>query len=139
MPTPSTRVPNIYNLHSNVIQGGQWSVNIAYSTGAGGSIKDLHYQDPFQTINFSGDALRIVDTEIGSLVTVTIRMTVDTGSTGFTLFVPRINLGQSTETQVSTFGVTTVHRFSIVPAFNEGQTEIYSVTELIGTAKWAVF
>jgi hypothetical protein len=133
--------PNIYNVHSNVIQGGQWSVTVAYSTAAGGAIPGLRYQDQNRVHSFSLDQMRIVDTEIGTLVTVTLSQTVDNGSTSFTLFVPRANvgLGQSNQSSIRTFGVTTLHRFSPVPAFNQGQSEIYTVTELDGTAEFIAF
>ena len=88
--------------------------------------------------NFPGIRCTL-DSEIGTLVTVTIRLTVDTGSTSFTLVVPQVNLDQSNHAHITTFGVTALHRFSVVPAFNEGQTELYTVTELSGTAALVAF
>jgi hypothetical protein len=80
-----------------------------------------------------------VDTEIGTLVTVTIFKTIDSGSTSFTLIVPRVNLDQATSVPIFTEGITTLHRFSIVPALNHGQTELYTVVHLTGTASSVEF
>ena len=40
---------------------------------------------------------------------------------------------------LSTEGITTIHRFSVVPAFNKGQTELYSAATLRGTAQFVLF
>jgi hypothetical protein len=48
--------------------------------------------------------------------------------------VPRVNLDQAISVPIITEGITTIHRFSIVPALNHGQTELYTVVRLTGTA-----
>jgi hypothetical protein len=136
---PAVRRPNFYSLHSNVIQGGQFSLYIVYSTNGIAGQPVFEYHDSNQTLSFSGDQIQSAELPIGTLVTVTTRLTVDAGSTTFTLFVPQINLGQALSTNITTFGVTTIHRFSLVPALNLGQTELYTVTELLGTAEQVVF
>ena len=64
--------------------------------------------------------------------------TIDTGYTSFSLLIPKVNLG-SAPAQLSTYAVTTTHRFGVVAAFNKGQTESYSVVHLTGTAQAVVF
>jgi hypothetical protein len=77
---------------------------------------------------------------VGTLVSVTIHMTVDSGSTTFTLLVPAVNLAeQDSPAQIHTIGITTVHRFSVVPAANHGQTELYTTTQLSGTGSLVGF
>lgn len=120
--------PNIYHLH-----GAQ--LTITYSTGALGSIARFEYQDANQTLIFPESDIRTATTEIGTLVTVTIRRTVDSGSTSFTLLLPSVNLEQTNHATIDTVGITTIHRFSLIPNFNRGQTEFYTVTELTGTAE----
>jgi len=120
--------PNIYHL-----RGAQLS--ITYSTGTLGSIARFEYQDATQTLIFPENEIRTATSEIGTLVTVTIRKTVDSGSTSFTLLVPTVNLEQTNQATISTVGITTLHRFSLVPSFNRGQTELYTVTALTGTAE----
>ncbi len=72
-------------------------------------------------------------------MTVTIRPTIDSGSTTFTLLVPTVNLDMDTSAPIHTIGITTQHRFSIIPALRQGQTELYRVTRLTGTASAVQF
>lgn len=130
---PATvRTPDLYQL-----QGGQ--IQVSYATSGIDGKPHLTYHDPHQSLSFTGDQIRTVKTEIGTLVTVTIRLTVDSGSTSFSVLIPTVNLGSTTQANISTEGITTVHRFSLVPALNLGQTETYSVVALTGTASFVVF
>ncbi len=52
--------------------------------------------------NFSGAQIRVLATEIGSLVSVTTRMTIDTGSTSFSVLIPAISLPSLTSRQAFT-------------------------------------
>jgi hypothetical protein len=124
--------PDLYQLHGD-------QLHIMYSTTSFDGKPRFDYQDASQTLAFEGDQIRTVTTEIGTLVTVTICRTIDRGSTTFTLFVPTVNLGSSNQAPINTEGITTIHRFSIVPAFNQGQTELYAVTRLTGTASFVNF
>ena len=120
--------------HYQLSGGG---ISITYlPTGAGG-LSHLQYQDAQRTLNFSGDQIRRVDVDdIGSIVSVTLMITVDTGSTSFSVLIPKTTLQNTTgaSAHIHTEGITTVHRFSLVPAFNLGQDELYTVTPLRGTA-----
>jgi hypothetical protein len=124
-------LPNLYDLHGH-------HLHITYSTSSIDGKPLFQYHDPFQTLQFSGDQIRTLDSEVGTLVTVTIRLTTDFGSTSFTLMVPQVNLDQSSESQITTFGITTLHRFSIAPQLDRGQTEHYTVAELSGTAAFVI-
>jgi hypothetical protein len=56
------------------------------------------------------------------------------------MLVPTVNLtGPGQAAPVSTEGIITIHRFSVIPAFNQGQTELYQVTPLFGTANQILF
>jgi hypothetical protein len=123
----------MYQLHG----GG---IHVTYSTTSISGKPLFNYQDANGAQSFSGDQINVTPTPIGSLVTVTIRRTVDSGSTSFSVLVPNVNLpGVDQAVPIQTEGITTIHRFSIVPAFNRGQTELYSVTALYGTAAHLVF
>lgn len=134
MPPIVPNTPNLFRLHGNNLQ-------VIYSTSGFDGKPHLQYHDAFQTLHFTGDQIRTLSTEIGTLVTVTIRMTVDTGSTAFTLLVPHVNLEDESNmpVEITTYGITTIRRFSVVQEFNEGQLDSYSVTELRGTASRVVF
>src|SRR3954453_2986207 len=125
-------VPNLYQVHNN-------QLHISYTTSGIDGKPHFHYQDASQSLSFSGDQIRSETTEIGTLVSVRIRMTVDSGSTSFSLLVPTVNLPANQSMTIHTIGITTVHRFSIAPVLNSGQTELYSVAVLTGTAQHVVF
>ena len=99
----------------------------------------MTYQDPHQGMTFHGDDLRTVECDLGTLISVTMRMTVDTGSTSLSVFVPRMRIEQSSIAAVHTDCVTTVHRFSVIPSFNLGQLDTYTLVQLRGTAQFVVF
>jgi hypothetical protein len=125
--------PNLYQ-----VSGG--GLHVSYSTTGIDGQAHFHYQDSIHSVDFSGAAIRTIASEVGIIVTVTIQLTVDSGSTSFSLFVPVVNLtGPSGSAPINTFGITTIHRFSIVQTFMAGQIESYSTTTLSGTAQQVIF
>jgi hypothetical protein len=118
---------NVFNLHNPAL-------HVSYSNGTLGSKVALRYQDAHQTLQFDEANLRRVATDLGEEVSVTIRLTVDAGSTTFTLAVPRVQLDLNQHATIDTFGVTAVHHFSLVPALNHGQQDVYQLTKLRGSA-----
>ena len=65
----AAQTPNLYQLSGK-------HLNITYSTTGIDGKPHFSYQDLQQTLSFTGDQIRGVVTEIGTLVSVTIRMTV---------------------------------------------------------------
>ena len=124
--------PDVYEL-----AGGQ--LHVTYATTSKDGQPYFSYEDGSQKLSFKGADIRQEKSEIGTLVTVIIHRTVDTGSTTFTLLVPSVRLKESSLAEVHTYGVTTIHKFSVIPAMNMGQTETYTSTELLGTAKMVMF
>ncbi|MEH1943589.1 MAG: hypothetical protein V7L01_25680 [Nostoc sp.] len=131
------RTPNLYNFTGYNSKGEKVSINYSTSSFTGKPL--FNYQEQKQTLNFTGNDIRTVDTEIGTLVTVTIKKTVDTGNTTFTLLIPRVNLGNNIEAKVETKGITTTNRFSVIPQFNQGQKQTYTTIHLKGTAQAVAF
>ncbi|WP_292812250.1 hypothetical protein [Nostoc sp. JL23] len=126
-------VPNLYQFQGK-------NVSISYSTTSFIGKPLFTYKDKQQTLNFQGtEQIHSVETEIGTLVTVTIRKTVDTGNTVFTLILPRVNLGKSNSAAVETKGITTTNLFSVIPKFNQGQRQTYTTIHLTGTAQAVAF
>jgi len=76
---------NVFNFNSS-------HIHVSYATGALGSKAGLTYQDAHQSLQFGEQDLRKVVTDLGEEVTVTLRLTVDVGSTTFTLLVPKVAL-----------------------------------------------
>ena len=123
--------PNLYELSGN-------GIHVTYSTTSITGKPLFNYHDAFQTRNFSGDEIQTVDTILGQLVSVFLIRTIDGGSTSFTVLIPAIHLPPTNVANVSTEGVTTLHKFSIVnPPL--GQTELYTFHPLHGTARFVKF
>lgn len=126
-------------IHGNLFQLHGGGLQITYSTTGIDGKPHFGYHDAQQSLSFSGDQITTEPTAIGTLVTVRIRMTIDSGSTTFSLLVPTINFDMDKSVPISTIGITTVHKFSIIPALRHGQTELYNVTRLTGTASQVHF
>jgi hypothetical protein len=124
--------PDLYQLTGS-------HIHITYTTSSVDGTPTMTYQDPYQGMKFSGDQIRTVECDLGLLVSVTLRMTVDAGSTSLSVFIPRVRIEQGTLTAIHTECVTTVHRFSVIPSFNLGQLDTYSVVPLNGTAQYVEF
>jgi hypothetical protein len=121
--------PNTFQLHG----GG---IHVSYSSTSFGGQPLFSYHDAQQVKNFSGDAIKAVQTDIGMLVTVVIHLTIDSGSTTFSLLLPNVILPASGVADITAEGITTLHRFSIPPPV--GQTEFYTVRTMHGTARFVV-
>ena len=131
MATPFV-TPNLYQLSGN-------TVHVTYSTSGIDGKPHFHYQDSQHNLNFTGDEIRTVECDLGTVVSVTIQRTIDSGSTSFSVLIPRINLNSGETGHIRTDGILTIHRFSIVPALNHGQLDLYTVTRLRGTAQQVAF
>jgi len=122
--------PNHYHL-----SGG--GISLTYVPVGAGGLAQLQYQDAQRTLNFQGDQIRTVDVpDLGDVVSVTLTLTIDSGSTTFSVLIPMTTLSNvpGASTHIHTEGITTVHRFSVVPVLNLGQDEVYTFTRLHGTA-----
>jgi hypothetical protein len=122
--------PTIWNLSNTAI-----GLQVSYSVAG----PNLHYHQGPVVQDFTGKEIRVAEVpDVGTLVSVTIHVLIDSGSTTFTLLLPRVNLpappALPAAVPVTTDGVTTLHRFSTVLALQHGQQEFYTVTQLQGTA-----
>ena len=125
--------PNLY-----VLSGG--GIHVTYSPTGFDGHPHLTYSSAFVSRTFSGNEITTTPSPLGALVTVTIQLTPDAGSTTFTLLVPVTNLNSNTDiVHITTEGITTHHRFSIFPPALHGQIETYSVQQLTGNAEHVLF
>ena len=97
MASPSLVQPNLYQLSGGHYHGGH--IHVSYLTHSGPATPQFPqgpphftYHDASQSLSFSGSEVEVVQTELGQIVSVRIRMTVDAGSTTFSVLVPRVNL-----------------------------------------------
>jgi hypothetical protein len=136
-PTPFVQ-PNLYQLSGA-------HLHVSFLTHSGPATPEFPqgpphftYQDTNQTLSFSGNQIEVVTTELGQIVSVRIRLTVDAGSTTFSVLIPRVNLSPGQPANIQTQGITAIHRFSVLPGLNHGQQDFYTVTPLHGTAARAI-
>jgi hypothetical protein len=122
-----TVAPNQYQIHNN-------QLHISYTTSGLHGKPHFHYQDATQSKDFSGDEIRTETTDIGTLISVRIHLTVDFGSTSFSVLLPNVNLRKGQSVPINAVGITTIHRSSLFPPLNHGQTQLYTVTALSGAA-----
>jgi hypothetical protein len=122
--------PNEYTL-----TGG--GITVTYLTANFLGQPFLSYNDGARTQEFSGSAIRVADIGIGTLVSVTTFMTIDTGATEFSVLIPFIELADATKTQAfTTDGIIT--RFKGPDSFPlTGVRESYDFIPMTGNA--AVF
>jgi len=121
--------PNMFSLDGD-------GIHVTYSTTSFQGKPLFTYHDSFQFKSFSGDQIKTVATDIGTLVTVVIHLTIDQGSTTFSLLLPHVNLPASNVANITAEGITTLNRFSIFPL--PGQTQFYTVHNMWGTASFVV-
>lgn len=129
-PAPQFATPDVYEL-----AGG--GISLTYLPTGADRLAHLTYRDTVRTLIFSGDQIHQVKVQaLGTIVSVTIVPTVDSGVTTFSVLVPAVNLPnqRGASTSISSDGVTTVHKVSSNPALHQGQSEIYTVTSMTGTA-----
>src|SRR6266542_5172352 len=88
------------------------------------------YRDSNVNKLFSGDEIRSVDTEIGNLVTVTIKMDVDRSAETFTVIMPAVTvLPGSVGTHIQVLGITTTTPTAL-PGPALGQAKTYTQVNL---------
>lgn len=126
--------PTFFELRCNDTQ-------ITYSTTSLAGVPQLSYQDKSLNLNFSGDEIRSLDTEIGRQVSVTLEQIPDQQTVSLTLLVPTINLPEgTTETSIQTEAILTTGRTSIGgPDLVDGQLQTYSSLMLPGVARLIQF
>lgn len=113
-------------------------IHITYTTSSIDGTPTMTYQDPYQGMAFSEDEIRTVECDLGTVVSVTLRMTIDAGSTSLSVLIPRVRIAHGTISAIHTECVTTMHRFSVIPN-SIGQLDAYHVVPLHGTAQFAVY
>jgi hypothetical protein len=131
-------VPPVQQANHYSLSGRGLHVEYA-STSLNGQPR-LTYHDAVQTRSFSGNEIRSVEVpDLGTIISVTLSIVPDVGSTTFSLLVPTVivsNIG--TPANVTTEGVTTIHRMPFVVHF-VGQRENYRAVRLEGSASFLIF
>lgn len=124
--------PNSYDFTGTTLK-------ISYSTTGIDGKAHFSYKNGKNILNFQGEEIRTVETEIGTLVSVTVSKPVDRNSVSFSVLIPKVNLDSKLKSSLTTRGFLTFHKFSQIPSFNTGQLDTSQVYSLIGTAKSVIF
>lgn len=124
---------------ANLYQLAGHGIHFTYSASGIDGQPHLEIHDAQIQTSARGDDIRVHESEIGTLVTISVRKTVDTGSTTLTVLLPRVVLDATNATPVHTYAIRTVHRFSVIPAFNTGQRDLYEILPLTGHASAVMF
>jgi hypothetical protein len=133
IPSHEEITPNQYHLN-----GGDISVSY-YPEGAGPIIQGrgrlrFTYHDSSRTLSFYGDEVCTIDVPgLGTVASVTIVQTVDTGSTSASLLVPTVVLPSPLPVPINTELIITRHLL-LAAALGHPQRDVYSVTALSGVA-----
>jgi hypothetical protein len=127
-------VPNVFRLQS---KDGQTKVDYETSNFMGQPTLNLS-QGPGPIRHFAGSQIRKVNLEIGTLVSVTTRMTVDTGSTSFSVLIPAITFPSlAAHEAFSTEAIVTNHTGpNSVPI--TGVHETYQFIPMTGNASFVI-
>jgi hypothetical protein len=87
--TQQNNVPIVYQLAGDGIQ-------ITYTVSNTNGEAQFDYQDAQGSRTFTGNQVNTGQSPLGTLVTVFLLQTIDSGSTTLTLVVPGVNLGDTT-------------------------------------------
>ena len=99
--------PNRFVLQSN---DGKTKVEYETTSFVGQPVLNLTQGPGGPIRHFAGSQIRTRNTEIGTLVSVTTQMTVDTGSTSFSVLIPAVTLTSvSDQKTISTEAIVTRH------------------------------
>jgi hypothetical protein len=119
--------PNQFKLHNQ-------EVKVTYVTNGFQGGPTFIYDDG-TVKSFKGSEVRVLQTEIGNLVSVTLQLSVDTGSTSFSVLIPIIDLPNAQASQkFHTAGIKTVHKTFLSPP-PKTLIESYQVDKLEGVAQ----
>ena len=119
------------------LSGG--GIHVDYSSTSINGQPRLAYHDPVRNLSFAGSDIRTAEVpDIGTIVSVTLAITVDVGSTSFSVFIPHVIVPSGGSNPVTTEGITTIHRLPFGPTL-PGQREVYRVVRLRGVANHVDF
>jgi hypothetical protein len=126
--------PNRFELRSN---DGKTKVDYETTSFIGQPILNLS-QGPGPIRHFVGSQIRRVSTEIGTLVSVTTQMSVDTGSTSFSVLIPAITLPAPADRQAFTTEAIVTHHTGPITVPPTGVHETYQFISMKGEASFVI-
>jgi hypothetical protein len=134
MAIPQPSAPNLFNLEGD-------GATISFATSSIAGVPQFSYRDSEHNVSRSGEDIRRLETEIGTLVTIDLAQIPDLQTIKVTLVLPTVNLPQPANvSDLQTIGILTTARTTIGgPNLVVGQIESYRTLYLRGTARKVVF
>jgi hypothetical protein len=123
---------------ANLFELSSSSIHVTYSSTSilGGPL--LSYRDSQLSLSFRGKDIRIQDTEVGQLISVTLESIPDLKTVTFSLILPTVTvMQQSSGTRIKVVGLTTTEPTTIAGP-PPGPQKLYSAVTLRGTAQFIV-
>jgi|SRR5262249_2841089 len=126
--------PNRFILQSN---DGKTKVDYETTSFIGQPVLNLT-QLPGPIRHFAGSQIRSLNTEIGTLVTVTTQLTIDAGSTSFSVLIPAITLTSISDHQAFTTDAIVTHHSGPNSVPQTGVHETYQFIAMKGEANFVI-
>src|SRR5947209_15868942 len=117
-----------------VLQGDRLEVTYDETTFTGRAQVIYQVVQGVHALTFTGDRLSVKESDIGTLVTVTLEAIPDNKRSLFTLLIPTINVTGTNGVPFETVGIYTTVRDSVIgPDGVGGAIESYKCVQLEGT------
>lgn len=123
--------PNLYELAGH-------HTHVTYATSGIDGQPHLSFKNQAFNKSFTGAEIRTEDSELGKLVSVSLKVSIDTGSTSMTLLIPSVAMGNQNSRPLHTLCIISVHTGPIAPG-HVGARQTYEAVALEGTAKLVQF
>jgi hypothetical protein len=116
-------------------------IGVHYSRSSISGRPLLSYRDTEHDLDFSGEEITRVDTPVGELVTVTVKILPDVFIRRFTLLVPVVRLQMGDEVEFAALGIETTDRSGafVGPPGPAGVLQSYRLHQLSGFAGLVTF
>src|SRR5690349_14549298 len=122
--------PNRFVLQSN---DGHTKVDYETTSFIGQPTLNLTLGPSGPIRHFSGSQIRVLETEVGKLVTVTTAVSIDTGSTSFSILIPAITLTGTPDHQSFNTEAIVTHHTGPNSVPQTGVHETYTFIPMKGT------
>lgn len=127
-------------VQANLFELQDLSLKITYSSSSFDGKPQLTYKKGATTRTFHGAEVRHLKTEIGTVVSVTLKAVPDLATTVFSLLVPQVNVVEGHKAAIQTKAIETIVRTTIGgPNLVPGQVQTYKTYSLQGNASHVLF
>ena len=114
------------------------SIHVSYESTSFAGVPTLSYRDNEISRSFSGEEIHLEDTEIGQLITVTLKAIADGDRVTFSLVLPIVTLRKNAAIRIKVPGLTVTHP-STIAGPPPGPEKLYSIVNMKGTAQFYMF